>query len=438
MVQATLDTFWLVVAGTLVLFMQPGFLGLEGGSVRAKNNVNVAAKNFTDFCFSALCFWAVGFGLMFGASHNGWFGSTGVFFRPLDGFSAAFLFFQVMFCSTSATIVSGAVAERITFVAYLALVILMAVCFYPVYGHWAWGAAPFESGSGWLRQLGFHDFAGSTVVHSVGGWAALATILVIGPRVGRFDGSRFPVQAQGVPFTMFGVFLIFIGWIGFNGGSTLRFDDSVPQIILNTMLAGCTGGMMLTLLHMLPGRPASIFDIGNGCIAGLVAITASADVATPVAAVALGFLGAAMVVPVRIMLDRAEIDDAVGAVPAHLAPGILGTLAVPFVDIADAPPTFDALIHAVGIQFLGVAVCAVWSFGGVFVALRLLGLFIPLRVEVQMERRGLNVAEHGVVTDMAHLIGRFGALGQRHGLRDLFDQATTLPRSICSIRWCRR
>jgi len=418
-----LDIFWLIVAGTLVLFMQPGFLGLEGGAVRAKNNVNVAAKNFTDFCFSAMIFWAVGYGLMFGTSRFGLFGGDGYLFRSDDGFKVAFLFFQVMFCSTAATIVSGAVAERITFAAYLCVVVLLAALVYPLFGHWAWGSAPFSHGGGWLKTLGFHDFAGSTVVHSVGGWSALAAMIVIGPRIGRYDGSRFPVQAQGIPFTMFGIFLIFIGWIGFNGGSTLAFDDRVPGIILNTLLAGVSGGIVLTLLHVAPGRPASIFDIGNGCVAGLVAVTASADVASPMAAVVVGLLGGALVVPIRLVLDRAEVDDAVGAVPAHLGPGIFGTLAVPFVTIADAPLPIGELLHAVSVQAIGVAACGVWSFFTVFLALKLLGLVIAVRVEPEMERRGLNVAEHGVVTDMAHLIGRFGNLGHRNDLRDLFDQA---------------
>lgn len=418
--QVTLDTFWLILCGTLVLFMQPGFLGLESGAVRAKNNVNVAAKNLADFCISALAFWSIGYGLMFGSTHLGLIGQGPWLASETSGYTTAFIYFQVMFCSTAATIVSGAVAERITFVAYLCIALLLAGFIYPVFGHWAWGSGPAGDGEGWLKAMGFRDFAGSTVVHSVGGWAALAAMVAIGPRIGRFGGSRFPVQAQGVPFSMLGVFLILIGWIGFNGGSLLGFTDRVPQIILCTLLAGTTGGAVALLLHVIPRRPAGVFDIGNGVIGGLVAVTASADIASPIAAVALGLLGGAVVIPVRSWLDKAEIDDAIGAVPAHLAPGILGTLAVPFVEL---PPTLEGLIGAVGVQLTGVAVCAVWSFGVVYIAVRLAAFVIRVRVEPDVERRGLNVAEHGVTTDMAHLIGRFSATTPRNRLGDLFDQA---------------
>ncbi|MBH0238238.1 ammonium transporter [Methylobrevis albus] len=421
--QVTLDTLWLILCGTLVLFMQPGFLGLESGAVRAKNNVNVAAKNLADFCIAALAFWAVGYGMMFGSTHLGLIGQGPWLASGTNGYTTAFIYFQVMFCSTAATIVSGAVAERITFVAYLCFALLLAGFVYPVFGHWAWGSGPAGEGAGWLKALGFRDFAGSTVVHSVGGWSALAAMIAIGPRIGRFGGNRFPVQAQGVPFSMLGVFLIFIGWIGFNGGSLLGFTDRVPQIILCTLLAGATGGAVTLLLHVIPGRPAGVFDIGNGVIGGLVAVTASADIVSPIAAVALGLLGGAVVIPVRSWLEKAEIDDAIGAVPAHLAPGVLGTLAVPFVNIADVPPSLDGLLHAVGVQFTGVVVCAAWSFGVVYTAVRLAAVVIRVRVDPDVERRGLNVAEHGVTTDMAHLIGRFSATTPRNRLGDLFDQA---------------
>ncbi len=240
----SIDTIWVLICTILVILMQAGFTCLESGMVRAKNSINVAVKNVMDFCVAGLGFWLVGFGLMFGASAAGFFGLSGFAFQSGGANASAgmawvmvFFFFQLAFCSTATTIVAGAVAERMSFRGYLITAAVLSMAIYPVFGHWAWGGILAGEAAGWLELRGFIDFAGSTVVHSIGGWIALAAILVMGARIGRFgpDGGR--IEPHDMPMATLGMFLLWIGWFGFNGGSTLALDASVPFILVHTMLA---------------------------------------------------------------------------------------------------------------------------------------------------------------------------------------------------------
>ncbi len=246
-----LDHVWVLICASLVFMMQAGFCCLESGYVRSKNSVNVAAKNFADFCISAGVFWIVGLGLMFGASANGLIGASGFMFSSVDDAGKiTFFVFQLMFCGTATTIVSGAVAERTYYRGYLMISVVISLVIYPVFGHWAWGGV--NGGTpGWLVARGFVDFAGSTVVHSVAGWVSLAAVIIIGARVGRFDASGAKFRSHSLPLSALGVFTIWVGWIGFNGGSTLAANDMVPLIVFNTVIAGAFGGLAAILLTPL-------------------------------------------------------------------------------------------------------------------------------------------------------------------------------------------
>jgi Amt family ammonium transporter len=280
----------------LVLLMQVGFLWLETGLVRAKSSVNITIKNMVDFCISAAVFWAVGFGLMFGAGMpgmNGLVGSGG-FFASLESAPAwtkVFFFFQLAFCSTAITIVSGAVAERTTFFGYLAIAFMGALVIYPVFGHWAWGGLLSGEPTGWLEKAGFIDFAGSTVVHSIGGWIALSAVLVVGPRLGRFSRNRHRFVAGNLLLSIAGAFFLWIGWFGFNGGSVLAFDESVPGVLLNTLMAAAAGGLAVVGLFMIQRSRPDVPSMINGVLAGLVAITANCHIVDIHDALVIGAVG---------------------------------------------------------------------------------------------------------------------------------------------------
>ena len=232
-----------------MMLMQVGFSCLESGLVRTKNSINVAARNFADFCLSSALFWLFGFALMFGVTYGGIFGTSGFFFgEAATPWLLAFFIFLMGFCGTTTTIVSGAVAERMRFGGYLVVATILSGLIYPLVGHWIWGSAAGAKPGGWLEQMGFIDFAGSTVVHSVGGWMSLAAIIIIGPRIGRFGKDRMPTQGHDIPFVTLGVFLLWFGWFGFNGGSTLGLTPDVPKIILNTSISGAFGGLVALAL----------------------------------------------------------------------------------------------------------------------------------------------------------------------------------------------
>jgi Amt family ammonium transporter len=398
-VQRHLDHVWTMLAAALVLLMQVGFLLLEAGMVRSKNSVNVAQKNVTDFFLSAAVFSLVGFGLMFGASWNGWVGAgsgLGLMAGP-DPWVYTFFVFQVMFVGTAATIVSGAVAERMNFGGYLVMSVLVALLIYPVIGHWAWGNLLQTDNQPWLAERGFIDFAGSTVVHSVGGWVALAGILVLGPRLGRFDAEGRPRQIHGhsAVLSAAGALLLFVGWVGFNGGSTTAGTPALARIVANTVLAATFGGVVAMLLGRVvdglwaPGRSI------NGLLAGLVGITAGCDAVGPAGAIALGALcGGVVVASEELLLRWFKLDDVVGAVSVHGVCGVVGTLGLAFWADADKLAAGDRWAQ-LGVQALGAGAAFFWAFGIAWVSFRLLAATIGLRVSAEDETRGLNAAEHG-------------------------------------------
>ncbi len=406
-----INAVWVAVCGSLVFFMQPGFQMVESGLTREKNSINVAIKNLTDIGISLFIYWLFGFGLMFGLSKGGWIGTSHFLAGGTKNISfelCNFLFFEAMFCSTSATIVSGAVAERMKYSSYIISTFIISAIIYPVFGHWAWnGIQPsfIADSAGWLYKIGFVDFAGSTVVHSVGGYVGLAGIIILGARKGRFvkdyDTGKIKareIQGCNIPMTVAGVFILWFGWLGFNGGSDLAVTERVPQILINTCIGAATG--MLSSLFIgwaMSGLPNVNFVI-NGTLAGLVAITANCHCVTPGAAAIIGAIGGIVMLLTSKLLEKLKLDDAVGAIPVHLAAGIWGTLAVGIFGQPEQLGTNPILGSQFLAQLIGVLVCGVWSFGIAFIALFILNKIKPLRVSSEDEDKGLNIVEHGSST----------------------------------------
>jgi len=397
------DVFWVLICAGLVFLMQAGFTCLESGLTRSKNSINVAIKNITDFGISTILFWAFGFALMFGATANGWIGSSQFFLSLDDGSrTSTFFLFEIMFCATTVTIVSGATAERLRFRSYIIISIILSGLIYPIFGHWAWSGVQTGTVSGWLGQIGFIDFAGSTVVHSVGGWVALAALLIIGPREGRFPpvGAHMKIHGSNLPMSVLGVLLLWVGWFGFNGGSTLALNDQVAGIITNTFLAGASGIMVTLTVGWIIRKQADAELVIFGSIAGLVAITASAHAVSAASALAIGGIGGIVMLGVDYLMDYLHIDDAVGAIPVHLGAGIWGTLAVAIFGKEEILGTGLSLWKQLLIQATGIGVCFLWTFGLSYGFFKLINLFLPLRVTAEDECIGLNVSEHGATTEL--------------------------------------
>ena len=404
MSQSYIDILWVLISASLVFLMQAGFLCLEAGSTRSKNTINVVIKNISDFGISVLCFWLFGYGLMFGDSYYGWIGATA--FAPEVGqgnvWLVVFFLFQAMFCSTAVTIVSGAVAERMRFSRYLAIALLVSGLIYPLFGHWAWNGLDMDASLGWLGQLGFVDFAGSTVVHSVGGWVALAAAIVVGPRIGRFSRKRRRPVLVGYdfPLALLGTLLLWLGWFGFNGGSVLALNFQVPGIIANTVLAGAAGLVTPIALSLVQKQRLRVNAVMNGSLAGLVAITANCNIVTASSAIIIGAIGSLCMMLAEAQLERWEIDDVVGAIPVHLAAGIWGTFAVAiFGDLRMLDTGLNRLAQ-VGAQLTGIFIAGLWAFGLTFFVLWITNRRWPLRVRRRDEHIGLNVSEHGAVSDL--------------------------------------
>ncbi|NEO84604.1 MAG: ammonium transporter [Spirulina sp. SIO3F2] len=378
-----LDILWLLLCTSLVFLMQAGFMCLESGLTRSKNSINVAVKNIADFGLSVALFWALGYGVMFGSSWLGWLGTSSFMPNRDDPQTAILFLFQAMFCGTATTIISGALAERLKFTVYLAIAAWVSGLIYPLFGHWAWNEG------GWLAQLGFHDFAGSTVVHGVGAWVSLAALPIVGARRDRFSMEHInPIQGSNLPFSVLGCLLLWFGWIGFNGGSTLALNDQVPGIVLNTMMAGVAGMITAALWSWVQQRHVEVGFLINGSIAGLVAITAGCDsFDTPIALV-VGATGAAVMILTAQRLARLKIDDAVDAVAVHGAAGAWGTVSVGLFGAE-----IDNRLAQVGVQALGIGVSLVWAFGATWIILSLAQRFVSLRVSEADEAIGLNVAE---------------------------------------------
>ena len=409
---ANIDIMWVLLGAGLVFLMQAGFLCLETGVVRSKNNINVVMKNLTDFAITTVIFWIFGFAFMFGATEGGYIGLTRFIpdYGTIGGFGTTaeffvFMLFQIMFCGTAVTILSGAVAERLKFGVYIAIVFVVSGIIYPIFGHWAWGGLAGE-GSGWLEELGFIDFAGSTVVHSVGGWSSLAILLIIGARKGRFapDGTPQKMPSANIPLAALGVMLLWFGWIGFNGGSTLVMDDSVIPIVMNTMMAGSTGLLAALVIGWAQRGRSEIDLVLNGALGGLVGITANCFAVTLPSAAIIGAISGIVVLAVDWLLLRFKVDDAVGAIPVHLGAGIWGTLA------SGIFATSDNLIagsrgEQILVQLVGIIAAGAWTFGVTFGIFKIVDMIVPLRVSEEDEERGLDIAEHGSIGELLDIFG---------------------------------
>lgn len=417
--KSLMDVLWILICSALVFLMQPGFMCLESGLTRSKNSINVAAKNLADFIFSAFSFWALGYGIMFGLEYGGFVG-TDSFFTSFNSspYLTSFFVFQTMFCGTATTIFSGAIAERMSFSAYLIVAEILSVIVYPLFGNWAWNGLEYGDLQGWLGARGFIDFAGSTVVHSVGGWVALAALLVVGPRSGRFDsdGTVREMNPSNLPMSVLGTLLLWFGWLGFNGGSTLALDHSVPLIVANTILAGAAGGVTCTLLGWFKSRIPRVNNLINGSLGGLVAITANCHVVSGFDAVIIGGVAGPLCILAENFLERVKVDDAVGAVPVHLVCGIWGTLAVALFGDPELIGTHLGMSEQFMIQLTGVISAFGVAFLFPYILLKGIDRIHPLRVSLEDEEIGLNITEHGARTDLLDL---FEAMERQAVTKDL-------------------
>ena len=411
---SNIDTLWVIDCAILVFIMQAGFMCMETGLSRHKNSINVALKNAADFGVSVVIFWIFGFGIMFGTSFNGFFGTDLFFFKTDKAEYMTYFVFQAMFVATAATIISGAVAERMKFNGYLIMTILATGIIYPIVGHWAWSSSYLSKydtvdqllavtetvkTTGWLSDLGFVDFAGSTIVHSVGGWIALAAVIILGPRIGKYsDANKGKFTGSSFPLAVLGTLILWFGWFGFNGGSNGAMDETVPLILINTFLAAAFGlltGLGISYLRFKKPEP---FYIILGPLAGLVAITAGCNSMTSVTSIFVGIVGAIIAIVINEVLNKYEIDDVVGAVPVHLAAGVWGTLAVGlFSDLTILDTGLDRFAQ-IKIQLIGIIVIGLFSFISSFIILSLFNKFYPLRVSPMQEELGLNIAEHNAVS----------------------------------------
>ncbi len=408
--QTHANILWTLLAAILVMFMQAGFACVEAGFTRSKSAGNILMKNFLDFSAGSIIFFLFGFALMFGMDAGGFigtsgFGLEGVGLTDADGqWTLTFWFFQSVFAATAATIVSGGIAERTKFSGYILVTMIVTGLIYPISGHWAWGSLWLgDAGSGWLEGLGFMDFAGSTVVHSVGGWIALAGAIVLGPRIGKYtaDGKAKAIPGHNIPMAALGVFILWFGWFGFNAGSTTTADGSIGLIALVTSLSACAGtlGAMFTSWFRF-GKP-DISMTCNGALAGLVGITAACATVSPAASIIIGLIAGILVVLSIEFIDKVlRIDDPVGAVSVHGVCGAWGTLACGLFTTPVLNDGVGGLFYGGGFalvtpQLIGIAACFVWAFGAGLIAFGLAKATIGIRVTAEEEMKGLDIAEHG-------------------------------------------
>jgi Amt family ammonium transporter len=399
-----INTLWVLLAAFLVFFMQAGFGMVEAGFVRAKNACNILTKNFLDFCVASLSFFCVGYAIMFGLDKAGLVGTSGFFLQNVEPITAgvptfAFWLFQAAFCGAAATIVAGALAERMKFQAYLVYSAIISALVYPVIGHWVWGG-------GWLADLGFMDFAGSTVVHATGGFASLVGTIILGPRLGKFnrDGSANAIPGHNIPLASLGVFILWFGWFGFNPGSSLSgLAGGLNSLVaVNTCLAAAAGTVSaMTMIWTMTGKPDLSMTM-NGALAGLVAITAPCAFVSPAAAILIGLVAGLVIVAGVLLLDKIGVDDPVGAVPVHGFNGVWGTLAIGLFGQkellgGDLGGLFTGGgFKLLAIQAVGVAAAVLFvslTMGAVFYLLR---KTMGMRVSEEEELRGLDIGEHGM------------------------------------------
>ncbi|MCD4830967.1 MAG: ammonium transporter [Anaerohalosphaeraceae bacterium] len=396
--QTNINIVWTCIAAFLVFFMQAGFAMVETGFTRAKNAVNILMKNMMDFSVGSLSFFLVGFGLMFGVS-NGVFGTTLFWMAGVESGSDwnwTFLIFQTVFAATAATIVSGAMAERTKFVGYLAYSVMITLFIYPVFGSWAWGG--LLDGGGWLEGMGFLDFAGSTVVHSIGGWLALAGAIVLGPRIGKYGpgGKAKAITGHNIPLAALGVFILWFGWFGFNPGSTTAGEGSIGYIAVTTNLSAAAAAVTAMLTAWWIFKKAEASMTLNGALAGLVGITAGCDCVSPIGAIVIGAVAGVLVVLAVMFIDRIlKVDDPVGAVSVHGLCGAWGTIAVGLFN-TEAGLLYGGGIKQLGVQLIGVGAAFVWAFGLGLILFYIISKTIGLRVSKDEELKGLDIGEHGM------------------------------------------
>lgn len=403
-----INTLWVVIAALLVFFMNTGFAFLESGFCRAKNTTNILGKNFMVFAIASLGFWFVGYALMFGDGGiaNSLLGFSGFMVdgnekSPASIPTLAFFFFQLTFVATATSIVSGAVAERIRYTAFIAFGLILCTVFYPIAGHWVWGG-------GFLAEWGFFDFAGSTVVHSMGGWAALTGVILLGARHGKYrkDGRIQALPGHNMPHAALGTFILWLGWFGFNPGSQLAFDGGTLHIILTTNLAAASAIVSSTLFSLWrTGYPDLSMSL-NGCLAGLVAITAGCAVVTPGAACIIGAMAGVLVIYAVRFFENIKIDDPVGAISVHLVCGIFGTLAVglfaaPQLRMTDGVQESYGLLYGGGFSFVAIQIAGIVVFGAFactasYLAWTGLKKTMGIRVELDDELMGLDLSEMGL------------------------------------------
>jgi Amt family ammonium transporter len=440
------DTVWTVLAGVLVFFMQAGFAMVESGLTRAKNASNIMMKNLMDFCMGSVAYWAIGFGIMFGAG-NALFGTSGFFLHDagstFDSLSwthvplEAKYFFQLVFAATAATIVSGAMAERTKFSAYLVYSFIVSLVIYPVVGHWIWGG-------GWLASLGMWDFAGSTVVHSTGGWLALTGAIVLGPRLGKYrsDGKPNAILGHNMPLTALGVFILWFGWFGFNPGSTMAATMDIGHIAVTTNLAAAAGAMaaMFTAWIMF-GKPDLSMSL-NGALAGLVAITCPCAFVSAGSSILIGIVGGILVVLSVVFLERTlKVDDPVGAVSVHAVCGAWGTLSLGLFaqDVFSPGTTGNGLLFGGGSdllfhQAIGVAAVLIWCLFTGFALFGAIKATMGIRVSPDEEMEGLDIGEHGAPAYPDFQITEHAVPGPPRGggSSDLGGVRTTRPAPVMS------
>ncbi len=400
------NTLSFLANGALVFAMALGFCMLEAGMVRTKSTSAICVKNVGLFSIAGVTYAIIGYNLMYSGVDGGWIGSLGLFDTPdpaaetADGGHAAASdwFFQVVFVATAASIVSGAVAERVRVLPFLLVIAVLVALIYPIQGAWTWGG-------GWLSELGFSDFAGSTIVHSVGGWCALAGIIVLGARRGKYgaDGRPNPVQASAVPLVALGVFVLWIGWLGFNGGSQLALGSvadasAMARIYANTYLGGCGGALAAAATYFLAYRKLDITLVLNGVLGGLVSITAEPLAPSFVQAILIGGIGGVIVALGVPLLDRLKLDDVVGAVPVHLFAGVWGTIAVCF---TNAEATLSA-------QLIGIVAIGLFAFLASLLVWYGVKFALGVRLDEESEMRGSDLAEVGVVAYPEFVAGRSG------------------------------
>ena len=395
----SINNIWLLLATFMVMFMQPGFALVEAGFTRSKNTANILMKNLMDFSIGAVTYWLVGYSIMYGAG-NAFIGDFSLFaFSPAeDSYGAGYsdyadLMFQTVFAATAATIVSGAMAERTKFSAYIIFSLFITIIIYPVSGHWTWGG-------GWLSELGFIDFAGSTIVHSVGAWVGLAGAAIIGPRLGKYVGGKAKaIPGHNIAFGALGVFILWFGWFGFNPGSELAATggstSAIAMVALTTNLSAAGGAIAAMITAWMRYKRPTLSLSLNGALAGLVAITAGCAAVSPLGALIIGLIaGVVLVFSVEFIDQVLKVDDPVGAVSVHGVAGALGTLLVG-VFATDGGLLYGGGFTQLGIQAVGVLSIGAWAFGTGFILFKVLKVTNHLRVERVVEEEGLDVYEHG-------------------------------------------